>query len=66
MILICIDNKNFENHLTVNKQYDAVNLNSWENYYYITNDTGRKITANKQRFITLEKHRNKIIDKILS
>lgn len=49
MILVCVNNKGFENQLTLDKLYSSVEINS-ETEYMITDETGNINFYPKYRF----------------
>ena len=76
-IIICVDNKGYKN-LTIGKQYECIpfgynisfggldGLNgAKELYYQIVNDGNEQHNYYKERFITLEQHREQQLNKIL-
>ena len=64
MKVICIDNSEFENELTINTEYTAyVNILFQTGYYSIDNDLGEERTYKKQRFVPVFRLRqNKLTD----
>ncbi len=68
MIVVCINNKNQEARLTINKQYNITKKDFDDPKlatYWITNDSNIYSWYNKNRFITIEEHRNNIINNII-
>ena len=73
-IIICVDNKGYKN-LTIGKQYECIpfgyfggldRLNKTKELFYkIVNDGNEQHNYYKERFITLEQHREKQLNKIL-
>jgi hypothetical protein len=69
MKLVCIDNNNTFNSTSINikigKSYDAIKLTTSKLTYDIICDDDVVRSLLKSRFITLEAHREKIINEIL-
>ncbi len=58
MIIICINNKNYERYLTLNKKYETITINI-HGCYHLISDTGIYISTNYERFITIQEYREK-------
>ena len=73
-IIICVDNKGYKN-LTIGKKYECIPFGYFgrldrlnkakELYYQIVNDDDEQNNYYKERFITLEQHREQQLNKIL-
>jgi len=61
MTVICINNEGLENELRVNEQYEAFSAVWFFSYFSIENDKGEWKFYKKKRFISLIKHRQKIL-----
>ena len=66
VICICIDNKistKAPSDLTIGKVYDAIG--TYGKVFFLTNDKGKRAYYHKDRFITLEEWRDKILNNLL-
>ena len=64
MKVICINNSQYEIHLTINKSYEVVS--STPDGYEIKCDDGYDITFYKHRFITIKEYRDNKLNQILT
>ena len=68
MKVVCIDNKNYEKELTLNKTYieiDIFRVFNDDAFYFIINDNNIKNMYIKNRFKSLSEIRVEKIDKLL-
>lgn len=62
-IIICVDNDNVEDHLTLNKKYKVVECSL--NSVVIYDNDGEDFSYFPHRFESISQKRNNIIDEIL-
>lgn len=71
MKVICIDNKNLENQLTINRVYEVDDMTCHDvgdfvfHFVFIKNDKFKYKEYLKDRFFTLPEYRNDKINKLL-
>jgi hypothetical protein len=60
--IICIDRDNYDNFLTLNKEYYAYGMD--DDVYYFFNDIGSPTFYIKTMFMTLKQHRKLKLEKL--
>lgn len=66
MKVLCVDNKYLSQSITVGKWYEVelTGETSDEYTYLITNDNGQKNRIDKDKFLTIEQYRDKILTEL--